>query len=110
MVFPAWARVSLHNLVIPLRRVIEEALRQAKDITSLLVAERRATASLTASSRSLARRSAHRTQHPRDERQQFLQRGEMRGLPRDHMLDPSRHPSLRHVTIDAEVHDKGAVD
>ncbi|SRR5713101_3100237 len=69
-----------------------------------------AAASLTASSPLLARGGAYRCQDPRYECQQFLQRGEMRGLPRRDMLHAAGHAPLRHCAIRAEVHDKRIVD
>ncbi|MBI3301445.1 MAG: winged helix-turn-helix domain-containing protein [Deltaproteobacteria bacterium] len=40
---------------------------------------------------------AHRSQHPRNERQQFLQRVEVRGLTRHHMLDPALTVCVREL-------------
>ena len=50
------------------------------------------------------------SEHPRDERQQFLQGVEMGGLAGHHMFDPALYPPVCDVRAQAEVHDKGSVD
>src|SRR6266508_2593836 len=60
--------------------------------------------------RLLWRLSAHLGQHPRDERQQLLQRLKLRGLPRHHMLDTPHKAPLFHVRLRPELHDKRPVD
>src|SRR5215813_7571360 len=50
------------------------------------------------------------SEHPCDERQQFLQRVELDGLPGHHMFHPPRYLPPCDVSAQTEVHDKRPMD